>query len=129
MRVPSGSTRSSCLRPWQMATRVPPAPAASEQSWGASAGSGAAVSAIVGLLYWRGGGRTTLYLRQSAVLQFLLRLPEGTRYALWTTGDRPVKVYDWSDNRTAACATLGTEISRRPPGASHERTRPSSEAG
>src|SRR5690606_2098247 len=31
-----------------------------------------AVSAIVGLLYWRGGGRTTLYLRQSAVLQFLL---------------------------------------------------------
>src|SRR5690606_22079723 len=32
----------------------------------------ATVSAIVGLLYWRGGGRTTLYLRQSAVLQFLL---------------------------------------------------------
>ena len=41
-----------------------------------------------------------------AVLQFLLRLPEGTRYALWTTGDRPVKVYDWSDNRTAAAKAL-----------------------
>ena len=41
-----------------------------------------------------------------AVLQFLLRLPEGTRYALWTTGDRPTKVYDWSDNRTAAAKAL-----------------------
>lgn len=41
-----------------------------------------------------------------AVLQFLLRLPEGTRYALWTTGDRPSKVYDWGDNRAAAAKAL-----------------------
>jgi len=41
-----------------------------------------------------------------AVLQFLLRLPEGTRYALWTTGDRPTKVYDWGDNRAAAAKAL-----------------------
>lgn len=41
-----------------------------------------------------------------AVLQFLLRLPEGSRYALWTTGDRPTKVYDWGDNRAAAAKAL-----------------------
>ena len=41
-----------------------------------------------------------------AVLQFLLRLPEGTRYALWTTGDRASKVYDWGDNRAAAAKAL-----------------------
>jgi VWFA-related protein len=41
-----------------------------------------------------------------AVLQFLLRLPEGSRYALWTTGDRPMKVYDWGDNRAAAAKSL-----------------------
>lgn len=46
-----------------------------------------------------------LYL-VDAVLQFLLRLPEGTRYALWTTGDRPSKVYDWGDNRAAAAKAL-----------------------
>jgi VWFA-related protein len=46
-----------------------------------------------------------LYL-VDAVLQFLLRLPEGTRYALWTTGDRPSKVYDWGDNRGAAAKAL-----------------------
>ncbi len=46
-----------------------------------------------------------LYL-VDAVLQFLLRLPEGTRYALWTTGDRPTKVYDWGDNRAAAAKAL-----------------------
>jgi VWFA-related protein len=46
-----------------------------------------------------------LYLVDS-VLQFLLRLPEGTRYALWTTGDRPSKVYDWGDNRAAAAKAL-----------------------
>ena len=33
-----------------------------------------------------------------AVLQFLLPLPEGTRYALWTTGDRPTKVVDYGDD-------------------------------
>jgi VWFA-related protein len=41
-----------------------------------------------------------------AVLQFLLRLPEGTKYALWTTGDRPAKAYDWGDNRAAAAKAL-----------------------
>jgi VWFA-related protein len=46
-----------------------------------------------------------LYL-VDAVLQFLLRLPEGTRYALWTTGDRPTKVYDWGENRAAAAKAL-----------------------
>jgi VWFA-related protein len=46
-----------------------------------------------------------LYL-VDAVLQFLLRLPEGTRYAIWTTGDRPTKIFDWSDNRAAAAKAL-----------------------
>ena len=41
-----------------------------------------------------------------AVLQFLLRLPEGTRYAIWTTGDRPHKIFDWGDNRAAAAKAL-----------------------
>jgi hypothetical protein len=46
-----------------------------------------------------------LYL-VDAVLQFLLRLPEGTRYAIWTTGDRPTKIFDWGDNRAAAAKAL-----------------------
>src|SRR6188508_1028373 len=33
-----------------------------------------------------------------AVTQFLLRLPEGTTYSIWTTGDRPQKIYDFGDN-------------------------------
>jgi VWA domain-containing protein len=41
-----------------------------------------------------------------AVTQFLLRLPEGTKYSVWTTGDRPLKVYDFGDNRTAANKAL-----------------------
>jgi VWFA-related protein len=41
-----------------------------------------------------------------AVLQFLLRLPEGTRYAVWTTGDRPTRVYEWGDNRAAVAKAL-----------------------
>jgi VWFA-related protein len=41
-----------------------------------------------------------------AVTQFLLRLPEGTRYSVWTTGDRPRKVYDYGDNRAAAVRAL-----------------------
>ena len=41
-----------------------------------------------------------------AVLQFLLRLPEGSRYAIWTTGDRPAKVLDYGDNRAAAARAL-----------------------
>jgi len=46
-----------------------------------------------------------LYL-VDAVLQFLLRLPEGTRYTVWTTGDRPTRVYEWGDNRAAAARAL-----------------------
>lgn len=46
-----------------------------------------------------------LYVVDS-VLQFLLRLPEGTRYAIWTTGDRPNKIFDWGDNRAAAAKAL-----------------------
>ncbi len=46
-----------------------------------------------------------LYL-VDAVLQFLLRLPEGTRYAIWTTGDRATKVFDWGDSRSAAAKAL-----------------------
>ena len=41
-----------------------------------------------------------------AVTQFLLRLPEGTKYSIWTTGDRPLKVYDYGDNRAAANRAL-----------------------
>jgi VWFA-related protein len=41
-----------------------------------------------------------------AVLQFLLRLPEGSRYAIWTTGDRPTKILDYGDNRAAAARAL-----------------------
>jgi hypothetical protein len=41
-----------------------------------------------------------------AVLQFLLRLPEGSRYALWSTGDRPLKILDYGDNRAAAARAL-----------------------
>ena len=41
-----------------------------------------------------------------AVTQFLLRLPEGTLYSVWTTGDRPRKVYDYGDNRAAAVRAL-----------------------
>lgn len=46
-----------------------------------------------------------LYL-VDAVLQFLLRLPVGTRYAVWTTGDRPTRVYEWGDNRAAVARAL-----------------------
>ena len=46
-----------------------------------------------------------LYL-VDAVLQFLLRLPEGTKYALWTTGDRPTKIVDFTDERARAGTAL-----------------------
>src|SRR5439155_19207994 len=32
-----------------------------------------------------------------AVVRFVSRLSEGSRYALWTTGDRPTKVVDFTD--------------------------------
>jgi hypothetical protein len=41
-----------------------------------------------------------------AILQFLLRLPEGSRYALWTTGDRPTKILDYGETRAAAARAL-----------------------
>jgi len=41
-----------------------------------------------------------------AVVRFLRRLPEGTRYALWTTGDRPTKVVDFTDDVTRAGPAL-----------------------
>jgi VWFA-related protein len=37
-----------------------------------------------------------------AVLGLVARLPEGARYALWTTGDRPTKLVDHTDDRQAA---------------------------
>jgi VWFA-related protein len=33
-----------------------------------------------------------------AVVQFLKRLPAGTKHAVWTTGDRPTKVVDFSED-------------------------------
>jgi len=41
-----------------------------------------------------------------AVVGFVARLPEGTRYAIWTTGDRPTKLVDYTDDRGAAGAAL-----------------------
>ena len=47
---------------------------------------------------------SSLYRLQvlDAVLGFLRRLPEGTRYAVWTTGDRPKKVVDYTSDPTLA---------------------------
>jgi len=36
------------------------------------------------------------------VVGLVTRLPDGTRYALWTTGDRPTKIVDHTDDREAA---------------------------
>jgi len=41
-----------------------------------------------------------------SVLRFLGRLPKGTRYAVWTTGDRPTKVVDFTDDVTRADRAL-----------------------
>ena len=41
-----------------------------------------------------------------AVVGLITRLPDGSRYALWTTGDRPTKVVDHTDDRGAAGAAL-----------------------
>lgn len=40
------------------------------------------------------------------VLQFLGRLPEGSHYALWTTGDRPTKRLDFTADPTLASRAL-----------------------
>lgn len=41
-----------------------------------------------------------------AVVGLIARLPEGMRYAVWTTGDRPAKLVDYTDDRGAAGAAL-----------------------
>jgi hypothetical protein len=41
-----------------------------------------------------------------AVLRFLGWLPSGTRYTLWTTGDRPTRILEPSDNPAAATTAL-----------------------
>jgi VWFA-related protein len=41
-----------------------------------------------------------------AVVGLVARLPEGARYALWTTGDRPTKILDYTDDRQAAGKAL-----------------------
>jgi VWFA-related protein len=41
-----------------------------------------------------------------AVVGLVARLPEGSRYALWTTGDRPTKIVSLTDDRGAAGAAL-----------------------
>jgi VWFA-related protein len=41
-----------------------------------------------------------------AVAGLIARLPDGARYALWTTGDRPTKVVDHTDDRGAAGTAL-----------------------
>ncbi len=41
-----------------------------------------------------------------AVLGLVARLPEGARYALWATGDRPTRVVDLTDDKSAAGGAL-----------------------
>ena len=41
-----------------------------------------------------------------AVAGLITRLPDGSRYAIWTTGDRPTKVLDLTEDRGAAGAAL-----------------------
>ena len=41
-----------------------------------------------------------------AVLQFLPRLPPGTQFVVWTTGDRPTKAVDYGDDVAVAERTL-----------------------
>jgi VWFA-related protein len=42
-----------------------------------------------------------------AVKSFVARLPEGSWYAIWATGDRPQKVVDYTDDPAAAAKGLG----------------------
>jgi len=50
----------------------------------------------------------TIYRLQlvDPVVKFLNELPEGARFAVWTTGDRPVKVAEWGDDVAAASRAL-----------------------
>lgn len=41
-----------------------------------------------------------------AVLRFLNRLPSGTRYTLWTTGDRPTRLVELTDDKSLAAPAL-----------------------
>lgn len=41
-----------------------------------------------------------------AIQGFLGRLPSGSKYALWTTGDRPTKLVDFTDDASAASRAL-----------------------
>ena len=41
-----------------------------------------------------------------AVVGLVARLPEGARYSIWSTGDRPTKLVDYTDDRVAAGAAL-----------------------
>jgi hypothetical protein len=41
-----------------------------------------------------------------AVAGFVARLPQGARYSVWTTGDRPTKVVDYTEEREAAGQAL-----------------------
>jgi hypothetical protein len=41
-----------------------------------------------------------------AVVGFVARLPEGARYSLWTTGDRPTKIVAPTDDKGAALPAL-----------------------
>jgi VWFA-related protein len=41
-----------------------------------------------------------------AIVALVKRLPDGTRYSVWTTGDRPMKLVDYTDDRGAAGAAL-----------------------
>ena len=41
-----------------------------------------------------------------AVVGLVARLPEGARYSIWSTGDRPTKLVDYTDDRAAAGAAL-----------------------
>jgi hypothetical protein len=41
-----------------------------------------------------------------AVNGFITRLPDGSRYALWTTGERPTKILDFTEDKQAASRAL-----------------------
>jgi VWFA-related protein len=45
-----------------------------------------------------------------AVVAFLGRLPEGSRFSVWTTGDRPTKLVDLGSDRAAAGKALRRHI-------------------
>jgi len=41
-----------------------------------------------------------------AIVGLVARLPEGTHYSIWTTGDRPTKLFDYTEDKGAAGAAL-----------------------